>query len=583
VLCRPFSAFDDTEEADVTEHETPEAELIELDDIDLSFVPRKSDELSEIELDGEVLIVHSGAGTVHVLDQIGATVWSCFDGEVDLGTLVADLADAFNADPAVVEEDVLTMTRRVGASRLLEGVAPPRMSAPMPTGLEVGESLPDFTLDTMTGDRVSLASLGKVLLVNWSPNCGYCLKIAPELGAAQQKLADAGVTLAFLTAGDVEANRTVFDDAKLDALAFMRESQPDDFEDPFPAMGTPVAYLLDADGTVAAPLGYGADQVPALVRTAAGIAEPEPEAPAAAADHDHDHDHDHQEENTGPKYLPAGGGVCGPGASGKKPRVWAATSAYAIGEFHIGVRADSLATDELLARAFAPYRLDAGTEAPDNYSVVLADQSKSGSRSLNLLLAGSSTIVRSRSAKRVLNGLANYLSTLVEPEDNGALLKVGCVGAVIGGEGLLLPSVVKQWLEPLQPRLTRQGIQLVDTPYAVIDPDSVELVVPAPSIVADPGVLSELAEPSLGRSELPAVEPGRYPLRAWALAHNADRPPSRGQNVAAAVSAVFDVEDLGAFVPTFSELLDRLMPLPMTYSSADELASALKDNLAAVG
>jgi thiol-disulfide isomerase/thioredoxin len=558
--------------------------LVEVEDIDMSFVPTKNEGIGEVELDGETLLIDSGSGTVHVLDPVGSAVWACFDGVTDLGTLVADLADAFNASPEIVEQDVLAMAKRLGASGLLSGVAPPRMVMSTPQGLEVGEALPSFELELLTGEPSSVKALGgQVLLVNWSPSCGYCVKIAPTLAEHQAKLAENGVTLAFITSGPADANRELFDTHGLTGPAFMRESAPDEFDDPFPSMGTPVAYLVDEAGAVAAPIAYGADAVPQLIRSAAGVEEPEPAADAHDHDHDHEHDHEDEKAESGPRYIPVSGGVCGPGASGnKKPRVWAATSAYAVGEYHIGVRADSVATDELLGRVFAEYRLEEGTEAPDNFSVVLSDQTKPGSRSLNLLLSGNATVVRSRSARRVITGLANYLSTIGE-EPTDELLRVDCVGAIVGDEALLLPSVVRTWLEQLQPKLTRQGIRLVDTPFATIDPAAAELVVPEPLIVPDARVLAELPEPSLGRSELPGVEAGRYPLRAWALWHAGDREPSRGQSLAAAVSAVFDVEDLAAFVPTFSEVLDRLMPIPLVYSSADEMADALKTNLALVG
>jgi hypothetical protein len=38
-------------------------------------------------------------------------------------------------------------------------------------------------------------------------------------------------------------------------------------------MGTPVAYLIDGEGKTASELAFGADQVPILMRAAAGISE----------------------------------------------------------------------------------------------------------------------------------------------------------------------------------------------------------------------------------------------------------------------------------------------------------------------
>ena len=86
----------------------------------------------------------------------------------------------------------------------------------------------------------------QLLLVNWSPGCGFCLKIADELGGLQQQLDDRGVRLAFVTSGDADSNRTIFDGAGLTAPALLRQEGVD----PFAGFGTPAAYLLDTEGKV---------------------------------------------------------------------------------------------------------------------------------------------------------------------------------------------------------------------------------------------------------------------------------------------------------------------------------------------
>jgi hypothetical protein len=188
--------------------------------------------------------------------------------------------------------------------------------------------------------------------------------------------------------------------------------------------------------------------VPLLVGEVAGLA---PETPAADAHdhdaHDHDHDHDHDAQ-PGPKYIPTSAGVCGPGAGGKKPRVWAATTAYAVGEYHVGVRANSRATDELLRNVFKAHALPDGTEAPENYSVILNDEGTKASKSINMVLSGNTTVVRTRSPRRTILGLANYLSALIdEDEDGGDVMNVAAVGAVIGQSGVLLPATIVSWLD----------------------------------------------------------------------------------------------------------------------------------------
>jgi hypothetical protein len=171
----------------------------------------------------------------------------------------------------------------------------------------------------------------------------------------------------------------------------MREDAPDDFLDPFPGMGTPVSYLLDAEGKVAAPLAYGAGEVPALAKRTAGL----PDGPVARTD---------------VKYLPgAVEGMCGPGASSKKPRVWTANENLRIGEYHVGVRSDSEAAAEIVRRAFEAELGEDDPDVPANYSVVLGEPVSGVSKDLRLLMFANTTVVRSRSPRRVLQALAAHL------------------------------------------------------------------------------------------------------------------------------------------------------------------------------
>jgi hypothetical protein len=68
---------------------------------------------------------------------------------------------------------------------LLEGIAYEPPSEPMfawPTGVDLGEPIPPFKLPDADGAEVAAADLRgrSVLLINWSPRCGFCTMIAPE-------------------------------------------------------------------------------------------------------------------------------------------------------------------------------------------------------------------------------------------------------------------------------------------------------------------------------------------------------------------------------------------------------------------
>lgn len=559
-------------------------EEIEADAIDLDFVAKARDGVGSYELDGELILTDQSTALVHVLNPVGAIVWRCLDGSGSLAAIIDDLADAFDTPVETVRDDVMEMVRTVGRLGLLDGVARfTYVAAPAQPAVEPGSPLPTFSLPGGDGGLVDTAALGRpAVLVNWSPQCGYCVKIAADLAEAKTGLDEQGIALVLVTTGDVDSNEALFDEHGLRTTTLYRGDIEID-EDPFAGMGTPVAYFVDGDGLVAAPLAYGAGEVPALV---AGLAGGQDVARATADDHDHDHDHPHDEAapTDGPKYVPVAGGVCGPGAGGaKSPRIWARTEAYAVGEYHIGVRADSGQTDQVLAEVFRAHRVGGGAKAPDNFSVVLGEGG-SGTRGLNLLLQNSNVVVRSRSARRVVLGLANYLSPFVDPvaadEAGGTLLRTGAVGAVIGDAAVLLPTNAVLWLEQVQPRLHRAGIQLVDLPYSTIDTATTELVVPEPAVTIDWDRLAAVDD-STGRSELPAVAPGRYPLRVWGLWDAGTSDAFTPANaVVAAVSQVYAAGSLDRAVETVAELFRQVSPIPLPFRDADTFTAAVAERIA---
>lgn len=139
-----------------------------------------------------------------------------------------------------------------------------------PVGLAVGTAFAPFRLPDLAGQEVSLEDFrGKrVLLVHWSPQCGFCDLIGPDLAKLQPQLDKAGVQLVLVSYGEAERNRRLADEHGL-TCPILLQAQSEPIE-AFRTVGTPVAYLLDEQGRVARPLAIGAEQVPALAREAAG-------------------------------------------------------------------------------------------------------------------------------------------------------------------------------------------------------------------------------------------------------------------------------------------------------------------------
>jgi peroxiredoxin len=105
------------------------------------------------------------------------------------------------------------------------------------------------------------------LLVHWSPDCGFCRQIASELAELQDALLKRNTELLLLSYGKAEPNRILAEEHGVDCPVLLQE--PSEQLAAFSGLGTPVAYLLDEDGRVAAPLAVGANEVPELARAAA--------------------------------------------------------------------------------------------------------------------------------------------------------------------------------------------------------------------------------------------------------------------------------------------------------------------------
>jgi len=240
------------------------------DAIDETFVPRRHPDATYVELDHELVVAAAPGGTryfdAHWLDRSATVVWSSFDGEISLGALIDELSEAYGTERAIIRDDVLELARTLGRAGLLEGVAfePPVFAAPArPDALPIGTTVPPFALVDLDGRTVSSESrrARRLVLVNWSPTCGFCVRIGGQLAGAVADLRAAGIDLVLIASGSVADNRQVLDDTGLDCPVLLRADY-----DLFEGLGTPTAYVVAADGTIDSELAVGAVEVPSLVR-----------------------------------------------------------------------------------------------------------------------------------------------------------------------------------------------------------------------------------------------------------------------------------------------------------------------------
>ncbi len=130
---------------------------------------------------------------------------------------------------------------------------------PADVGLEVGTEAPAFELPDLDGATRRFADyLGEpFVLLFFSPTCGYCLQLSPQLG----RLGD-GRKVVVMTQGDLEQNRRLAADHGWECDALIEDDWAviRAYETP----ATPSAYLVDAEGRIASPLVIGVEGVLAL-------------------------------------------------------------------------------------------------------------------------------------------------------------------------------------------------------------------------------------------------------------------------------------------------------------------------------
>jgi len=140
-----------------------------------------------------------------------------------------------------------------------------------PAGLPLQSDFPAFKFPDLAGRPVALEAFrGKrVLLVHWNFECGFCDSIAAELGRLETSFEKQNVQLVLLAYGDSRSNQEQAAEHGLKCpMLLMKDGEK---AAPFEHEGTPVAYLLDEEGRVAAPLARGADRVLALALEVAGL------------------------------------------------------------------------------------------------------------------------------------------------------------------------------------------------------------------------------------------------------------------------------------------------------------------------
>lgn len=90
----------------------------------LASVPVKSDTMIFRKIEDEYILVPmlaSAAEVQHIfnLDPVGAAVWELIDGRRSVGEIVAALAGEFEAEPGVIEAEVVEFLNELAAEKIV--------------------------------------------------------------------------------------------------------------------------------------------------------------------------------------------------------------------------------------------------------------------------------------------------------------------------------------------------------------------------------------------------------------------------------------------------------------------------------
>jgi len=207
----------------------------------------------------------TGTPMGYLIDERGATVSDLVVGPDALLTLLAS--------SAIITNGVVPL--RFGAGRTTPRPSrfwPDRPYAepwPTDTGLAAGTAAPDFHLPRVDGsDEISIRDYRgrRVLLVFSDPACQPCNELAPELEQRHRAASDPQVLM--VSRRDLEGNRAMIAHHNLTFPVVLQRHW--EVSRDYGLLATPVAYLIDEAGVVAANAAIGSEAILALQASLAG-------------------------------------------------------------------------------------------------------------------------------------------------------------------------------------------------------------------------------------------------------------------------------------------------------------------------
>ncbi len=112
--------------------------------------------------------------------------------------------------------------------------------------LENGQTAPDFTAETLDGNKVGLNDYkDELALVFVSPNCSPCKDEMPRLDALYPKARRAGVELSIVSLADADSTRSYIRELGFKAPVLVAPRGQNSLSEHYKVPGTPSYYVID--------------------------------------------------------------------------------------------------------------------------------------------------------------------------------------------------------------------------------------------------------------------------------------------------------------------------------------------------
>ena len=127
--------------------------------------------------------------------------------------------------------------------------------------LKAGIPAPAFSLPDLNGVEHSLSEWrgDRILLVFFDPNCTFSRRLLPSLAALESDVVPGRPLPVIVSTGSIGDNRAIFDEAGVSFPVLLQKQT--EVAASYRVDGTPMSYLISADGMIAAEIAVGAQAV----------------------------------------------------------------------------------------------------------------------------------------------------------------------------------------------------------------------------------------------------------------------------------------------------------------------------------